>query len=434
MSTKDGKHSDVDDTASTKAPIDPANAGDVEAGGSRHGGSIQSGCPSGSVSGGVCSPPTNEHRSTWQTTYIGVRSLRIMDCILPGTHDSGMDKAAPYQNSYETCQDISPFHQLINGIRVLDLRVEFKPNATDDHRFSIFHSLNSGRTIGYDILDGIRMFRDHKAPTGNPKKEIIILDFHQFKNFDDAAHTELQSLVKSRLGASLIPRWMSDMTIEQIWNYGDKGVVVAYEDDRRIPDFWGGVKQKWIGSNTPSTDELKRFMDGIGNQTKPRNELWSIQCAKYNKFPLYTPDDFSDKIREWFFSGDQASYIQKFYIINTDWSLRQRLVDNCIHANQIRAESMVWGGTIDIPQSEDYTLAFAARYLIARLSNGHWARILRLPPSAAEHATFQIISTATSSTELMLQYTDNPAQSMTIRTGDVVTFTFVNKKWRMIGP
>ena len=403
---------------------------------SRSGGSMLSGCPGGGgVSGGVCRPFTNEDRSTWQTTYHGGRTLRIMDTILPGTHDSGMDKDASYTNSYETCQDISPHHQLMNGIRVLDLRVEFKENApiNSHSRFSIYHDLNSGRTVGYDILEGVKMFRNHKPANGNPKKEIVILDFHQFKNFTDAAHKELHALIKNSLGAAIIPRWMNALTIEQIWNHGDYGVVIAYEDDRRDPLFWDGVKQKWIGENFPSTDKLKEFMDGIATYPKPYDELWSIQCAKYNKIPIATPDDFSDKIREWFYSEDQGSYIQKFYIINTDWSLRQRLVDNCIHANRIRAESMVSGVAIDVPQSEEHQINYTGRYLIVQVRNSHWTRKLRLPEGGYETCPLQIKSTADYSTELMLAGSDNPATSITLNKGDVVSFILRDKKWRMLG-
>jgi len=403
---------------------------------SRSGGSILDGCPGGGgVSGGICRPFTNEHRSTWQTTYTACRALRIMDAILPGTHDSGMDKDASYTNSYETCQDISPYAQLMNGIRVLDLRVEFKENApVNSHsRFSIYHSLNSGRTVGYDILEGVKGFRNHKPAEGNPKKEIVILDFHQFKNFTDAAHKELHALIKNSLGAAIIPRWMNALTIEQIWNYGDYGVVIAYEDDRRDPLFWNGVKQKWIGENFPSTDKLKEFMDDIATQSKPYDELWSIQCAKYNKLPLGTPDDFSDKIREWFYSEDKESYIQKFYIINTDWSLRQRLVDNCIHANRIRAESMATGGTFDVPQSEEYQIWHKGRYLIIQVGNGHWTRKLRLPEGGYYKCPLQIKSTADYSTELMLEGSDNPAVSITLNKGDVVSFVNYIQNWRMLG-
>ncbi len=159
---------------------------------SRSGGSTLSGCPGGGgVSGGICRPFNNEDRSTWQTTYDGGRTLRIMDCILPGTHNSGFDKEASYQNSWETCQDVSPWRQLMTGIRVLDLRVEFKANASGAQRFSIFHKLNSGRTVDGDIIQAVINFRTEPSTAGNPRREIIILDFHEFKNFTDAAHKEL---------------------------------------------------------------------------------------------------------------------------------------------------------------------------------------------------------------------------------------------------
>ncbi len=38
----------------------------------------------------------------------------------------------------------------------------------------------------------------------------------------------------------------------------------------------------------------------------------------------------------WFAAGEYNSPIMKFYIINTDWSLRCRHIDNCIHANSFR--------------------------------------------------------------------------------------------------
>jgi len=81
-------------------------------------------CPNGGLSGGVCKP-FNNVREDWMSRYSGARSLRIQDCILPGTHHSGFDKEAANTPSMETCQDVSPLKQLRAGIRVLDLRVQF---------------------------------------------------------------------------------------------------------------------------------------------------------------------------------------------------------------------------------------------------------------------------------------------------------------------
>ncbi|POD79777.1 hypothetical protein BKM17_03730 [Pseudomonas syringae group genomosp. 3] len=401
----------------------------------RSGGSILSGCPGGSASGGICRPFSNERRSTWMTTYTGSRHLRIMDSILPGTHQSGFDKQAPYGNSYETCQDVSPYAQLMTGIRVLDIRVEFKASATGAYRFSIFHSLNSGRTIDGDIIQAVIYFRGQAHNSGNPRREVIILDFHQFKNFTDAAHRELAQLLKSRMGGFIIAPWMSELTIEQIWEFGELGVVISYEDNRRDSLFWNGVKQKWIGHNFPSTDELKGFMDNIAATQKPYGELWAIQCAKYNKPPFGTPDDFSDKIRQWFYSDNIHSYIQNFFIINTDWSLRQRLIDNCIHANGIKTRNIAGYITYHLAQMEEFTLYYGWRSTIAYLADGYWAGTVRLPPTGYTNtgSTVVIKSNATYDSRIMLNNTNLPMESIPLKKGDVFAFVFNQGRWVMCG-
>ncbi|WP_157384294.1 hypothetical protein [Pseudomonas helleri] len=54
--------------------------------------------------------------------------------------------------------------------------------------------------------------------------------------------------------------------------------------------------------------------------------------------PFFVPDDFSDTIDSWFLSENEHSYIQNFFIINTDWTTRSQLVKNCRHANQLKAQ------------------------------------------------------------------------------------------------
>lgn len=390
-------------------------------------GSIDSGCPGGSASGGICTPYSNSHRSTWMSSYNGARYLRVADAILPGTHNSGFDKEAPYSNSSETCQDVSPYKQIMNGIRVLDVRVQFFSGvpAGSPERFQIFHSLVSRRTVDGDILGEVLRFRTHTPGAGNPKQEIIVLNFHRFNNFTAAAHLELHQLIKSRLNDILIPPWMNELTIHEIWEYNNPAIVIAYGDGQRDPLFWPGVNQRWIGENTPSADKLKGFMDRVAQEEKPHDELRAIQCAKY-VLPFFVPDDFSDKIRQWFYSSNRTSYIQNFFIINTDWSLRQRLIDNCIHANAQKLLRLRPVVTIYIIPSENFTLPGGNRALIALSSNGHWTRVIHLPPVISGFATILIKNSATYTTELDTVRTDFPFDSMPLVTGDVISLTAIN--------
>lgn len=396
-------------------------------------------CRGGSNGNGVCLPFWNEYRGTWMSYYKGCRNLRIADSILPGTHNSGYDKKAPHTNSLETCQDHPPFEQLMTGIRVLDLRVRFNwgyPDK-DPRRFSIIHDSASGRTVEVDFLETVLTFHRHKPAQGSATKEVVILDFHDLQEFTHEAHLELRDIIKKRIGSSLIPPWMSDLTLQQIWNYDGLNVVVAYRNDDRDPLFWPGVNQRWIGHNTPSTDELKDFLNGVAHETKPYDELRAAQCAKYNKFPLYTPDDFSDKVMDWFYPYHDQAYIQDFFIINTDWSLRQRLVDCCIVANDDKAERIKGYYSYTIPQSTEHTLTSGYRVLIAYMANAHWTKTLHLPLSAPAEGSLQIVTKAQYSTELIMARSDFPAASITLRMGDILNFAphpDPEITWQLLGP
>jgi hypothetical protein len=289
------------------------------------------------VSGGIYKPFVYR-RTNWMLAYSGVSRLRIQDCILPGTHNSGSDKEAPRSPSSETCQDVSPFKQLQAGIRVLDLRVQFYSGyaSGDSRRFQIFHSSNSGRTVQGDVLRALQQFR--ALSDADTTREIVILDFHQFKGFSDVAHKELAALIKRELGEkAIVAPSMANKTVGEIWRSGPANTVIAYNNGSRDPLFWGGVNQRWIGSNTPTNNQLKAFLDKVGAEKKGEFELKSVQCAKY-ALPFFVPNDRSGDIMKWFPLGNN-SLIMKHHIINTDWSLRQQLVDNCIYSNWLRAET-----------------------------------------------------------------------------------------------
>lgn len=279
----------------------------------------------------------NSH-TRWMAQTPDIGKLRIDELILPGTHNSGMDKQSPnFSWLQEVTQDVSPLEQIRHGIRVLDLRVSLyeEHGATDPSRFQLYHATSSGRTIGVDILGALEEFYQN----ADNIREIIILDFHQFDRFDDAGHAQLCKLIIEKIGARLISFDLGKLTLEELWRqYPGKNVVIAYNHGSALAEFWDGVNQRWSGSNLNTTATLKAFMDKVAEEKKDDHELRSIQCAKY-VLPLHVPDDFSDTIDEWFFSESAESYIQNFYIINTDWALRSDIVGNCIHANTVRARS-----------------------------------------------------------------------------------------------
>jgi hypothetical protein len=282
-------------------------------------------------------PP--KHRN-WMALTPHIGTLRIDELILAGTHNAGMDKQSPnFSLPQEITQDVSPLEQIQNGIRALDLRVSFyeKHPGGDPRRFQIFHATSSGRTVATDIIDAVKSFYTDLEQTGHKARDIVILDFHQFRNFTDGAHHELARLIIDSLGERIIHHDLRFLTLSELWaQHPGKNIVIAYNNSTTHWKFWEGVDQCWSGENLISSSNLKLFMDEVSLGGKPDYQLQSVQCAKY-VLPFHVPDDFSEKINEWFKSESAVSYIQNFHIINTDWSLRSNIVADCIHANLIRA-------------------------------------------------------------------------------------------------
>jgi hypothetical protein len=275
----------------------------------------------------------------WMANTPHLEHLRIDELILPGSHNSGSDKQSPnFGVPQEFAQDVSPLEQLRNGIRVLDLRVWFdasQPEGSND-RFQLFHLTSSGRTIAVDILQMVHEFFCEVECGGDPAREIVILDFHQFDSFTPQAHEELQALIYEGLGSRLLPFTLRGLTLEQLWYaHPGRNVVVAYNHSLAGQELWDGVIQRWPGENLFNTNTLKAFIDEVAGEHKDDYDLKAAQCAKYS-LPFHAPTDLSHKVNEWFESVDENSYIQNFFIINTDWSLRSRIVEHCRHASLIR--------------------------------------------------------------------------------------------------
>ena len=391
-------------------------------------------CPGGSWSGGICQP-FNNNRTHWMSNSGRLQNLPIHMAILPGTHNSGFDYEAKQTPSMEVCQDVSPHKQLNAGIRVLDIRVQhyFGYPVGDPRRFMIFHSTNNGRTIKDDIINGVRLF--HYGQGWDRRREIVILDFHQFKNFTADAHAELSALLKSNFGDSIISPTYKELSIAQIWALpGFKNVVIAYNSGNRDSSFWPGVNQRWIGTNTPSDSELKAFVERVGNEVKPAGELRSIQAARM-VLPFFVPKDISSSIMTWFAAGSATHPIMKYFIINSDFSLRHRLVDNIIYSNQFRARVL---GLSDITEATPASIgAFdtqAARHLVLRINDEHWAPTVELPLIVDEQPhRLLVCSDASRECELVLQGSDVPFERITLIKGDTLAFVCLDgsQRWQL---
>jgi hypothetical protein len=346
-------------------------------------GILEGWCPGGRLSDGICNP-TNNTRSDWMARYGGARVLPVGELILLGTHNSGFDKHAPQTPSMETCQNVGVEHQLAWGVRVLDLRVQFFRGASGPKRFAIYHDTCNGRYVETDILQPLLRYRSvHGA-----YREIVILDFHQFKDFTPAAHAEFCEMIKRTLGSSIIPPAWSPAAVVQLWEL-NKNTIIAYNANERDGIFWGGVEQRWIGENTPSKDEMKAFLARVGDEPKTLGNLRSVQAAYYS-LPFFTPKDLSEDLMSWFATTDEGGPIAGHYIINTDWSLRSRLADNIIHANAIRARARGAHVIASSPNTSGPVIQTMS-YGIYSVGNGDWAPSLSFGANTSGYTSIQLI-------------------------------------------
>lgn len=341
-------------------------------------------CPNGSWSGGICKP-ANNNRSNWMERYSGARVLPVGEAILLGTHNSGYDKQAPRAPAMQTCQDVPVYDQLTWGIRVLDLRVQFFSGYSDARRFSIFHNNSNGRTVEGDVLQALLRYRRDKRAD----KEIVILNFHRFKDFTDAVHVEFSAMLKRVLGKSIIPPTCKEAAIVQLWEM-NKNTVVSYNSGQRDKTFWPGVNQRWIGQHQPRLQLLKDFVERVGREPKAFGDLRSVQAARYRD-PTFVPHDLSGEVMAWFAAKSDGGPIASHYIINTDWSLRCRMVDNVIYANGVRARQR---GAHVIQSSPDKVGPHVQTqsYGIYNMGNGYWAPSLEFAPNHSGYPSIQVIT------------------------------------------
>lgn len=371
-------------------------------------------CPNGNWSGGICRP-TNNIRSNWMEVYGGARVLPVGECILLGTHNAGFDKHAPRAPSSETCQDVPIYDQLLWGIRVFDLRVQFFSGSSGPGRFMIYHSATNGRNVEVDVLQALLRYRRDAAAD----KEIVILDFHQFKDFNAAAHAEFCALIKRVLGSSIIPRTCMDAAIVQLWQL-KKNTVVAYNGSERDAAFWGGVSQRWIGSNTPSRDQMAAFIARVGSEPKPFGELRSVQAAYYS-MPFFVPKDLSGDVMGWFAATSSGGPISDHFIINTDWSLRCRMADNVIYGNDIRARRRNAHVILSSPNQAGPEIQTMS-YGIYNVANANWASPLTFAANTSGYTSVQVI-TSDADWPCELRYGGHVRQ---IKKGDRLVFKVKN--------
>ncbi|CAF0988469.1 unnamed protein product [Adineta steineri] len=206
----------------------------------------------------------------------------ITKIAIPGTHDSfafyltrhaGPDMDANLRRlhvlissiikNWSITQNLTFAEQLYIGIRYFDLRVcrTTDSKLSSKSPFTFTHGLLGG--LVREGLEEINEFLN-KHP-----KEIILLDFNHFYDFNDqCGHEQLIELIHEIFGKKICTtaETILECTLNYLWN-NQQQVILLYERNRdqcsaymdRIGHFFQICQSPW--PNTPRTDNLFLFLD-----------------------------------------------------------------------------------------------------------------------------------------------------------------------------
>lgn len=179
-------------------------------------------------------------RAIWMTerrSQLGPRT--IPQLVLPASHDSGM-YLGDIISSLGKTQSLSIFDQLEYGIRYFDLRPEWT-----NGKFVIHHGVINGPDLSV-VLDDIRRY----CQFGH--KELILIDWSHFKNFDAEVYKTFTDQLNAKIGTwqfkgPLQPgQRLADIPLSQFTPSGPC-ILSAIDEDWAIDDPKAGF---WVFRNS----------------------------------------------------------------------------------------------------------------------------------------------------------------------------------------
>ncbi|MGD9241588.1 MAG: hypothetical protein PVG69_16285 [Desulfobacterales bacterium] len=209
-----------------------------------------------------------------------IKTLKIKNVVLPGTHDSNTDskswesdnwgqfQCGPASHPYLRAQNRSPRLQLEDGIRYFDLRYQWQgggdelevigPYGMIIRPLVIWHG--ACHTTNGPIQNAITWVKEFVE---SHPKEIVILDLSHWSFMNEARHRAAAEYIVEKLGGYMVP-WdigpnpinfgSPEVTVQDLWEE-KKNVIVIYHPDSKIPGtydlhsdldfaygnlFWGG--------------------------------------------------------------------------------------------------------------------------------------------------------------------------------------------------
>lgn len=175
-------------------------------------------------------------------------------------------------------QSVSVIEQLKAGIRYFDVRLSIPDCHTSLTGIHVLHALY-GRQLSYILFEINRFLMSHK-------KEVIILDFNHFYNFDFVSFKEFIKLIENSFALkTLTPRCpLSGLSLDFMWKYGYQIIAIIpyhYSDNQmKISWIWGPESIVSPYPNVNRLDHLFKFLEiTLKNHRKTHKECFYVTQA-----------------------------------------------------------------------------------------------------------------------------------------------------------
>lgn len=314
------------------------------------------------------------NRNSWMESMGKmIEHMQVKEMLIPGTHDSasyGIDPLSSFSpeedlpdwlkklrtwggpNLYigvgtvaalwSKAQGYNIYSQLMGGIRYFDLRL-----SNRNGKIWTSHSLYS---VPVDkVLDDVKKFI-----TSNPR-EIIILDFNHFYQFDQEIHDQMAKLLFERFGNKMAePSLECSVTVGRLWQdnkqlltfYSNKTTCEKYpkflwEDKYLYSPYYGETNMKDIIADL---DKYLGEMKGdtfsyLHGQLTPDFDMIKDGLTPFNGKPsslMSLAEETNPKFIEWI----KKQTNPKLNIIASDWVFTmEEFLPHCILVNKSRAQA-----------------------------------------------------------------------------------------------
>jgi len=263
------------------------------------------------------------------------RELKIQDIVWPGTHDSATNKIGiPFvSRPFARCQSCSIYHQLLNGCRVFDIRVE------ENRR--VCHGIL--KTYKIDVV-----VNDIKRFLSETQSEFIIVEIRTEYGHEDPP--KLDDWLVEQLGDFLIHQdnAVFGKTLAELL---PRRVICIWKP-RKAPapaagsPLWGSahLKDDWIDTDLPST-KFESNMKNLARQppVSSRKYFYRVEntVTPQADNPILCVKPVTNRIKKYgrlFISeAFKKGLADRLQIISSDF-LDTDFVDACVGVTRARME------------------------------------------------------------------------------------------------